>query len=88
MKENPWNVWLRNQVPAAFMSIFKVFARDPEHILQYAWLRFLPEHKDVTDPFFKPLVAALYSKLASQKCLVSESNAWEASAHEPPAAHV
>ena len=50
---------------------------DPGRILQYEWLRFLPEDKDITDPFFKPLVPALYSKLEKKKCLVSASGAWE-----------
>ena len=27
MKENPWNLWLRDQIPDAFMTVFQYFAR-------------------------------------------------------------
>ena len=40
MKENVWNIWLRDSLPEAFMKIFPaVFANDPRRKLQFTWIR-------------------------------------------------
>ena len=51
MKESHWNVWLRDNVPEAFMRVFSdVFMKDPNQKLQYHWVRYLPVEKEVGIP--------------------------------------
>eukprot|EP00325_Prymnesiales_sp_UTEX-LB-985_P007436 CAMPEP_0174708020 /NCGR_PEP_ID=MMETSP1094-20130205/10379_1 /TAXON_ID=156173 /ORGANISM="Chrysochromulina brevifilum, Strain UTEX LB 985" /LENGTH=352 /DNA_ID=CAMNT_0015906507 /DNA_START=66 /DNA_END=1121 /DNA_ORIENTATION=- len=53
MKENVWNIWLRDSLPEAFMKIFPaVFANDPRRKLQFTWIRYLPKAQEIHDPFF------------------------------------
>ena len=59
MKENSWNLWLRNKLPDAFMQLFTpLFKQDPKGKLQNLWVRFLPSGNEVVDDFFKHFVVS------------------------------
>ena len=74
-----WNEWLRDTLPDTFVRLFQpVLCSDP--VLRYLWIRYLPAvstGKEIGEPFFRPLVDQLYSKMAQIPCLLSTSDAWK-----------
>ena len=55
--------------------ISDVFYQDP--LLAYRWTDFLPEQREVDDPFFQIFVKKLYAMLSDEPCLPSARGPWQ-----------
>ncbi|UVM07111.1 DUF3883 domain-containing protein [Pseudomonas laurylsulfatiphila] len=74
LTDRPWNQALRNGVAEVFLRAVETFKKFDSLALSY--LRYIPAEGEVADPFFRSLRKSIMDKLASAKCLLSESGEW------------
>lgn len=74
LTDRRWNQALRNGVAEVFLRAVETFKKSDSLALSY--LRYVPAEGEVADPFFRSLRKSIMDKLASAKCLLSESGEW------------
>ena len=74
LKENEWNLWLRNSLVGAFASAIEIFKQDS--VVKFLWTKYLPLAREVEDPFFAHMAGRLYEQLSGMKCLMSAHDTW------------
>lgn len=72
--DRQWNIRLRDNIATTFVAALAEFKKMPALALTY--LKFLPAERDVSDPFFKPVVAQLFTELKQGECIPSASGKW------------
>ncbi len=73
-KDKPWNKWIRNNIPSAFMNSLKKFKTDPN--LSKTYYNFIPLVGDISDDFFEPTAKQIINKLRNVECMLTESGTW------------
>uniref|UniRef100_D8Q195 Protein NO VEIN C-terminal domain-containing protein n=1 Tax=Schizophyllum commune (strain H4-8 / FGSC 9210) TaxID=578458 RepID=D8Q195_SCHCM len=70
LEEKPWNITLRNGLLAAVLAaIERLKIREA---MKFTWFRFLPLETDVSNGYFKPLVANIRHTLAAKSLFLSQ----------------
>jgi hypothetical protein len=67
LSDLPWNLTLRDAIPAAFLAAVTKFSMRPN--LKFTWFRYLP--RNIHDSFLGPVENAIISKLSSLPILCS-----------------
>lgn len=75
LTDRPWNRFLCESIADTFVGSVEQFKA--VETLGLSYLRFVPAEGEVTDPFFRPLRAAILRRLASTACLRSASGNWK-----------
>ena len=70
-----WNIRLRNGIARAFVSAVDEFKKHRE--LGSSYLRYLPSHSEVHDPFFAPVVDQIVDELKSAECIPTVDGGWK-----------
>jgi hypothetical protein len=74
LRQNPWNMTLRDAVAPVFLDAVEEFKTDEK--LKYTFYDCIPSEKDVSDEFFLSIVNQIYEGLQNADFLLSESNQW------------
>ncbi|KAL1659087.1 hypothetical protein GGF50DRAFT_131293 [Schizophyllum commune] len=70
LEEKPWNITLRGGLLAAVLAaIERLKTREA---MKFTWFRFLPLETDVSNGYFKPLVANVRRSLAAKSLFLSQ----------------
>lgn len=72
--QSSWNLHLRDQIAAAFVSAVPRFQKQKG--LGATFYRYLPVKDEVTDPFFEPVVSQIYAALSDQDVILAQSGRW------------
>ncbi len=74
IKDNDWNIWLRNSISDVFLYAVNEFKNDEK--LKYSFYDYLP-FEEIKDEFFLPVVEQIYEKLKKEECILTEANVWK-----------
>jgi len=73
IKDNKWNIWLRDTVGKVFLEALSKFKNDEK--LKYSFYDYL-SFEEVKDEFFLPLVNQIYESLKKEECILTDTEQW------------
>ena len=74
IKDNMWNLWLRDSIVDVFIDAVNKFKKDDR--LKYCFYEYLPLD-EVKDEFFLPIVEGIYKRLKEEECILTDANIWK-----------
>jgi len=74
IKDNMWNLWLRDSIVDVFIDAVNKFKKDDR--LKHCFYEYLPLD-EVKDEFFLPAVERIYKRLKEEECILTEVNIWK-----------
>jgi hypothetical protein len=75
LTDRAWNKYLRDAIAVAFKIAVATFKKTDE--LAYSFLKFLPADGEISDPFFRPILAGIIAQLTQTECLPSAGGQWK-----------
>ncbi|NKQ39428.1 MAG: hypothetical protein HF967_08220, partial [Methanosarcinales archaeon] len=74
LKDNKWNVWIRDSIIEVFLDAIIEFKKDEK--LKYNFYDYL-SFDEVKDEFFLPIVEQIFEKLKEEECILTSEDRWK-----------